>query len=326
MISKRHYAKQLRKAIENNNILKVKEHINNGGAFVLSYDNFEPGTGHHEVSLIAEAAYWGHIEIVRLLIDSGADVNASSPTEGYGTALTAASLNSHLPSHLPICQLLLQHGANVNANDGVGYNAVLNAAACGNLELVQLLIQAQANVALVVRNDRECTSLMKAIINRRDPKIIHALLNAGADIIVNVKDNRGNTALLLASNFGQAENVARLIEAKAEINLQNNDGNTPLIVAASGGYTEIVEDLLQHRANVNLRNKQNHSASMEAASKGHKELAKYLQQYENKTSDIATTKNESTFLPSNGLFSKENKPEKNQDSNDNLLKITYPGQ
>ena len=55
---------------------------------------------------------------------------------------------------------------------------------------------------------------------------IKAPLNAGVDI--NSRDTRGNTALILASEFGHKEIVKMLLNAGADKNAQNEKGNTAL--------------------------------------------------------------------------------------------------
>ena len=54
--------------------------------------------------------------------------------------------------------------------------------------------------------------------------------------------------------FGQTDLVPFLIERKAQVNIQNNDGSTALIVAAFFGHPDIVTLLLEAGAETDLRN------------------------------------------------------------------------
>jgi hypothetical protein len=75
---------------------------------------------------LQEASAIGHKQIVRLLLEAGADVNA----EGgglYGSALQAASARGHEQ----VVRLLLDHGADVNAQGGEHYSSTLQAALTG---------------------------------------------------------------------------------------------------------------------------------------------------------------------------------------------------
>jgi ankyrin repeat protein len=63
------------------------------------------------VSPLSYAAYEGHTQIVRLLLDRGADPNAPEDLAPDGRALFEACQRNHLE----VAQLLLKHGANPNA-------------------------------------------------------------------------------------------------------------------------------------------------------------------------------------------------------------------
>jgi hypothetical protein len=72
----------------------------------------------HGAALVA--SYYGHYQIVELLIDKGADVNVWH--EVYGTALQTASLNGHKD----IAELLMNRGAGVDIQGG-DYGTALQA-------------------------------------------------------------------------------------------------------------------------------------------------------------------------------------------------------
>jgi len=86
--------------------------------------------------VVALAAVFGHLEVVRYLASRGADINIVS-TNGTGyTALTGAVASGHAA----IVEWLLQQGANCNYRYAAGYSPLLTAAANGHLEIVKLLI------------------------------------------------------------------------------------------------------------------------------------------------------------------------------------------
>ena len=86
------------------------------------------------------AASWGRLEVVQLFLAKGANVNAQGGE--YGNALQAAALWGKLG----VVQLLLDKGANVNAQGGEYGNALQAAAYGGHLEIAQLLLDKEANV------------------------------------------------------------------------------------------------------------------------------------------------------------------------------------
>jgi ankyrin repeat protein len=83
-----------------------------------------------------------HIEIVKLLLSSGADVNASTPSGTTALLLAAPKGNAAL------VKLLLDHGAQVNARNERGFTPLMQAGASDskNVEVVRLLIAARADV------------------------------------------------------------------------------------------------------------------------------------------------------------------------------------
>jgi len=99
-------------------------------------------------------------------------------------------------------------------------------------------------------------------------------LNSGAD--VNVKDDKGQTPLVLASASGHTAIASILLDKRADPNLQSNDGLTALMNASHKNYTDLVRLLVQKGANVNLRTTQGVPALTYAAIGGHPEVIREL--------------------------------------------------
>ncbi|KAH9015496.1 ankyrin repeat-containing domain protein [Lactarius pseudohatsudake] len=92
---------------------------------------------------------------------------------------------------------------------------------------------------------------MLATMNGNDT--VRFFLDHNAD--AHVRDNKGNTALHCAADFGHLEASRILLERNVEVNPQNNDGSTPLHLASSGlagANPDIVQLLLDHGADAQL--------------------------------------------------------------------------
>ena len=63
------------------------------------------------------ATWKGHVEVVALLLKSGADVNAVNENEHWGTTPLHAAAHANQAA---IAKLLIDHGANVKAKDKEG--------------------------------------------------------------------------------------------------------------------------------------------------------------------------------------------------------------
>ncbi len=130
------------------------------------------------------------------------------------------------------------------------------AARYGNLEIVDVLLQAGANVGATDKRGR--TPLMSAI-QSRNPDVVKALIKGGAD--VNARDEVQCTALFRAAGpFGDAAIVGALLQSGAEVNLSDKNGMTPLMWAVRFGDAGRVQELITAGADVGARDARGLSA------------------------------------------------------------------
>ena len=99
------------------------------------------GTDENKTPLLS-AAFQGHVEMVRILIDAGADVNAAETRYGYAPLLDAAS-----HGHVDVIRLLLDAGADREARVKDGRTAVQLAEHFGHFEAASVLRNYQAGAA-----------------------------------------------------------------------------------------------------------------------------------------------------------------------------------
>ena len=87
------------------------------------------------------AAFFGHLEAVKVLLESGAEVNLRAPSRFANTALDAAVAGDHAD----VVRALLAAHADPNARSEGNYTPLHKAAAHGNAEIVRLLLDAGAD-------------------------------------------------------------------------------------------------------------------------------------------------------------------------------------
>ncbi len=93
---------------------------------------------------------------------------------------------------------------------------------------------------------------------RRDLTWMQFLVSHGAN--VNVRDAKGTTPLVLASNLGFIEGVEYLITSGAKVDEPNNTGETPLMTAVHRRDLAMVRALLKAGANADRPDNSGRSA------------------------------------------------------------------
>jgi ankyrin repeat protein len=98
-------------------------------------------------SALIVAAREGRVDIVRLLLDRGADPNLG--VQGDGSAIIVAAREGHIP----VVELLLERGAYVDQVVDGDENALITASREGELDMVKLLVSrgADVNTRVLVR-------------------------------------------------------------------------------------------------------------------------------------------------------------------------------
>lgn len=229
---------------------------------------------------LLEAAAGGYTDIARYLISKGADVNARGKGLTPLLAACAGGVNFGPPGDKPkTIRILLENGADVNVQDESwlksGRTPLMYAVLRGDAELVQALLDKGARLDL--KNKDGDTAL--SLAGKEGLEYITQLLEnpAGRNAKANADPER--TPLLKAVRKGRLDKVKALIDRGADVNLRTPSGSTPLMYAADRGKPDIVRFLLKRGADVNAKNGTNNTALIFASIKGNIEAAKELLKY-----------------------------------------------
>ena len=294
-------------AINNNNLDMLKILVQSGDIDLKS-------------SLIPDAIEENNIEMVKYLISIGQDVNAQIFADGFwiNSPMKVAAQNGNIE----IAKLLIDEGANLNSSDDYIYNAIdygnydiakllidndvfnlntnttkeqaielakkqkyyeiekllssedsnnidgydelMNAVSKGDMKALEKLIKDDTDLNKQYDN---ITPLNLAAA-RNDKEMVKFLVEKGADI--NLEDGYGYTPLMKAIdyyNIGLAKNIINL---KPDLNaICSATGDTPLTYLVNakkyGGGADLCYYMIKNGADINKKNKEGNTPLMIAA-------------------------------------------------------------
>lgn len=232
--------------------------------------------------ILRQACSAGILKVVRVLIDTGIDINRDDSEDAPLLHVAA----SH--SRLEVVQFLIDRGASVTLSS-TKYGSPLIAALEGSM----------ANFLRAHSQPESCRSLAKQLPLSTDlydtdvhikgrwsqekpgykevsqcEQIVRSLLKAGAEIVTTTR-NFGNP-LHLASYMGSEVIVHQLLERMADVNVFGGYFGSPLIAALKGDHPIIVELLLDREIDVNWSSPEHGFALHYACAHGSKKLIQSL--------------------------------------------------
>jgi ankyrin repeat protein len=206
------------------------------------------------------------IEIIKLLLNKGANVNAEREyeieEEGYeinGTTplMLALESNKELKYNdndlMKIVKLLLDNGANVNYIDYDDHTPLVYAIEYAPIEVIKIILDKTNDelVNLEEELDLGRTPLMHALFYERSIEIIKLLLNKGANI--NYENKLGITPLMIALDEENSIDIIKfLLDNGANVNDKDYKG-IDVLTWASRNPIEIIQLLLDRGARVNMK-------------------------------------------------------------------------
>lgn len=236
------------------------------------------------VSPIVLASALGFHDIVRILLENGADANVKINNDQ--TALHVASAEGNND----VIRVLLSEGkVDVNHADSNGNTALLFATRAANIGTMKLLVDSGANIdcknklsqniwdyAMQTR-DNEFLKIVARLYRRAkhykgseakltfpvgktplhvaassgDAEKMRCLLDMGAD--PKARDLSGNTFFHIAARDDRIDVIQEFL-TKVDVDNPNNDGDTALHLACKNGHVRTTQILL-HKAKLDARNK-----------------------------------------------------------------------
>ncbi|XP_028162831.1 E3 ubiquitin-protein ligase MIB1 isoform X3 [Ostrinia furnacalis] len=226
------------------------------------------------------AAQNGHVEVIRTLVEVGAEADAEDrdgdraahhaafgdePAALRALAAAGADLNArnrrrqtplHIAvnkGHLGVVRTLLQLGVHPSLQDSEGDTPLHDAISKKRDDMLSMLLEHGADMTLT--NNNGFNALHHAAL-RGNPSAMKIMLSKlpRSWIVDDAKDD-GYTALHLAALNNHAEVAELLVRGGARPDLQNANLQTALHLAVERQHTQIVRLLVAHGADLNICDK-----------------------------------------------------------------------
>lgn len=195
---------------------------------------------------------------------------------------------------LPMAAGLMVVSAPAQAQFSTGYK-FLEAVKKKDAEKVNTMLEAPGTTVINTRDVTSGETALHVVTTRRDTTWMSFLLGKGAN--PNLKDVRGRTPLVIASDMGFVEGVQLLVSKNARVDEPNDAGETPLIAAVHRRQTEMMRILLKAGANPDRADNSGRSARDYAKLDGDgSQLVAIIE--ENAKPRAAGQNNKSTYGPS----------------------------
>jgi len=225
------------------------------------------GFGHQSTALHLASAR-GHAEVVRTLLDNGAD--AAAVNKRKSTPLHLASSGGHTR----VVRVLLEHGADAKADDDQSLSPPSLALRGGHTEVIKTFLEFAVDEGAGLKN---WPPLHRALFDG-NIEVTRTLLKHGADLTEKVDD--GFTPLAAALVGGHAEAIRFLLEHGVDIKRVDSDDDddetTTLHIASGTGSVEIVRILLEHGLDATAHEAEGKTSLHLASECGHVEVARLL--------------------------------------------------
>ncbi|KAL9083045.1 MAG: hypothetical protein Q9159_006024 [Coniocarpon cinnabarinum] len=227
----------LMRFIRRRNVPVIKSLIRQGARH--TYQTSKNG----ERTPLVYASEQGYEDIVKLLLEAGADVNFQTSFKDSPLSIAARH------GHLEVVRLLLDHGANVSSENVGAETPLLEACNNGHDAIGELLVQRGAPVETLLKKGGQ-TAIHQAAKNGC-VKIVAAIL-AINPLYINLRTESGWRPIDECVWWGQEAVVDLVLDHGPDLRwFGNHLGRTPLVLAASAGFDKVIR-LLVKKGGVDL--------------------------------------------------------------------------
>ncbi|MBL4900713.1 MAG: ankyrin repeat domain-containing protein [Colwellia sp.] len=249
-------------ASQNSDLKTVKLLINKGAKL-----NEKNKKSQNALSYAVGAGGIPNDKILTLLVQKG--IRDLEVTDKFGiTPLMRLAKSGS--EYIQLVRLLIAKGANVNARSGGDKSAILFATDAGDIKIIELLLKSGANINVIAYYNSSsyihATPLLvvAASDKKNRAEITKLLLKYGAKIEARAGENYP-TALMVAATQNHLDVINILLDAGAKLNANTYKG-TALVLAAGAGNLKAVKLLIKRGADIHYKGSGNKSMALRSAS------------------------------------------------------------
>ncbi|XP_023311139.1 serine/threonine-protein phosphatase 6 regulatory ankyrin repeat subunit A-like [Anoplophora glabripennis] len=201
----------------------------------------------------------GHIEVSKFLIEQGADIKSLDFLDDSSVLYKAVRKNDVATATYLLNEMWKTDDLNINVSNNIAHTA----ACLGNIDILKNLVGRGVDVNNRVEYGE--TPFFGAVRGGQ-LETIKYLVQRGCDI--NSEDHRNRTALhIIAPNPSDVSTAKFLIDLGIDVNVISSDMKTALHLALEGANYDLIESLVNSGADVDLEDEKGATALHLAASK-----------------------------------------------------------
>lgn len=225
--------------------------------------------GDFDDTVLGLAVRSGDIDKITFLLDAGANINYQRPS-GYDVLIDAMfceSMGSN-PNLIPVVELLIERGARADGRSDYSESALSVASNYGRFDVVGVLLSAGGDPQYL-----EWTELMFAVAlgSLQD---VEQHIAGGADL--SARDFWSRTPWLLSLQTGDTEKTRLLLAAGSHRDDRGRCGKTPIMYAIENEHVHVLKWLLEEGFDIDATDDFKTTPLMAAAEQGATECVKLL--------------------------------------------------
>jgi ankyrin repeat protein len=214
----------------------------------------------HKSSPLHEASQGGHAELVRILLDRGVDTKSKNYA-GHPPVFLAL-----MGGHVPVVKVFIEFGVDIGIKGMDEWTPLHRALFEGNIEVTRGLLERGA--------DLTGQDLLRVAFLGGHAGVIQVFIEHGVDLTI--KLTNGATVLHTTSTGGHVEMVRTLLEHGLDPTTQDNNGLTSLHMASWAGHVDVALLLLERGANVTAQDNDGWTPLHCASGRGQAEVVRLL--------------------------------------------------